>query len=58
MSLFDGDEMAQIIIKGDMEGVDAKELYDLTGLDKTAYASKRRLIRRRIEHAYPEGWKQ
>jgi RNA polymerase sigma-70 factor (ECF subfamily) len=58
VSLFDGDEMAQIIIKGDMEGVDAKELYDLTGLDKTAYASKRRLIRRRIEHAYPEGWKQ
>lgn len=58
MSLFDGDEMAQIIIKGDMEGMDAKELYGLTGLDKTAYASKRRLIRRRIEHAYPEGWKQ
>lgn len=56
--LFEDDEMAQIIIEGDMEGMDAEELFDLTGLNKKAYASKRRLIRRRIDRAYPEGWKQ
>lgn len=57
ISLFDDDEIANLIIEGVMEGMDASELCELTGLDKIAYASKRRLIRRRIEKAYPEGWK-
>jgi len=56
MLLFSDDEIAKLIIEGDMEGMDASELYELTGLDKIAYASKRRLIRRRIDKAYPEGW--
>lgn len=56
MSLFSDDEIAKLIIEGDMEGMDASELYELTGLDKIAYASKRRLIRRRIDKVYPEGW--
>ena len=57
LTLFGGDEIAKVIIEGDMEGMDSSELLELTGLDKVTYASKRRLIRRRIENAYPEGWK-
>jgi RNA polymerase sigma-70 factor (ECF subfamily) len=57
LSLFADDEFARLIIEGDMEGMDATELRELTGLDETAYGSKRRLIRRRIVKAYPEGWK-
>jgi DNA-directed RNA polymerase specialized sigma24 family protein len=57
LSLFKDDEMAQIILEGDMEGMESKDLFDLTHLDKTAFASKRRLIRRRIDGAFPEGWK-
>ena len=33
------------------------EVRELTGLDKTAYDSKRKLIRRRIDKKYPEGFK-
>jgi DNA-directed RNA polymerase specialized sigma24 family protein len=58
LSLFDDDEIAQVIIEGKMEEMDAAELRDLTGLDKKGYDSKWRLIRRRIDRAYPEGWKQ
>jgi DNA-directed RNA polymerase specialized sigma24 family protein len=57
LSLFTDDEIAKLIVEGEMEDMDANEIYELTGLDKTAYASKRRLIRRRIDKAYPEGWK-
>lgn len=56
-SLFADDEIARLIVEGDMEEMDACEIQELTGLDKTAYNSKRRLIRRRIDKAYPEGWK-
>lgn len=35
----------------------AEELRELTGLSLTAYNSKRRLIRRRIDNAFPQGWK-
>jgi DNA-directed RNA polymerase specialized sigma24 family protein len=57
LSLFKDDEMAHIMVEGSMEGMEAEDLYDLTHLDKTAFASKRRLIRRRIDGAFPEGWK-
>jgi RNA polymerase sigma-70 factor (ECF subfamily) len=40
-----------------MENLNADELRELTGLDKTAYDSKLKLIRRRIDNKYPEGWK-
>jgi RNA polymerase sigma-70 factor (ECF subfamily) len=56
LALFDDDLIAKTIVEGDMEGMDAEELRVLTGLDKTAYASKRRLIRRRIDKAFPKGW--
>lgn len=57
LAIFDDDPVAQIIVEGMMEGMEGEELRDLAGLDKTAYDSKRRLIRRRIDKQYPEGWK-
>lgn len=56
-SLFDDDPTARDILECLMEGLTAEEIRELTDLDKTAYASKRKLIRRRIDKQYPEGWK-
>jgi len=57
LALFDDDAIARDIVEGTMEDLSAEELRELTGLDKTAYDSKRRFIRRTIDKAYPEGWK-
>jgi RNA polymerase sigma-70 factor (ECF subfamily) len=55
--LFDDDPVARDVLEGIMEGMTAEELRELTDLDKTAYDTKRKLIRRRIDKAYPKGWK-
>jgi DNA-directed RNA polymerase specialized sigma24 family protein len=57
LSLFADDLTVQTIVEGDMEDMEAEEIRSLTGLDKVSYASKRRLIRRRIERAFPNGWR-
>lgn len=57
LQLFEDDEIAQVIIEGHMDEMSAADLRELTGLDQTAYNSKKRLIRRRIDRAFPEGWK-
>lgn len=57
LALFSDDDHAQVIAEGLMDGIDGEELRALCGLEATAYNSKRRLVRRRIEKAYPEGWK-
>lgn len=57
LALFDDDPQARDIVEGTMEEMTAEELRDLTGLSQTAYNSKRRLIRRRIDKAFPQGWK-
>lgn len=57
LSLFEDDEIAQVIVEGIMEGMTGEELRELTDLDSTAYQSKRKLIRRRIDKRLPEGWK-
>lgn len=57
VALFDDDPIAQVVLEGMMEEMSAEEIRELTGLDKTAYDSKRKLIRRRIDKQYPEGWK-
>lgn len=57
LKLFDDDQHARDIVEGTMSDMTAEELRELTGLDKTAYDSKRRLIRRRIDKAFPDGWK-
>ena len=57
LALFADDVTAETMVEGIMEGMDGEELRALTDLDKTAFASKRKLIRRRIDKAYPNGWK-
>jgi len=57
LALFDDDPQAWVIVEGIMEDLSAAELREMSGLDETAYDSKRRLIRRRIIKEYPEGWK-
>lgn len=57
LALFDDDPQARDIVEGSMEDMTAEELRALTGLSQTAYDSKRRLIRRRIDKAFPQGWK-
>jgi RNA polymerase sigma-70 factor (ECF subfamily) len=56
LALFEDDPAAKDIVEGTMEGMTAEELRELTGLERTAYDSKRKLIRRRIDKRYPEGW--
>jgi DNA-directed RNA polymerase specialized sigma24 family protein len=55
LGLFADDDIGQIIAEGMMDGLEGEELRELCGLDATAYNSKRRLVRRRIDNAYPEG---
>lgn len=56
LTLFDDDPAARDIVEGRIADLTADELRELTGLNETAYASKLRLIRRRIEQKYPKGW--
>lgn len=56
LALFDDDPAAQLIAEGMMDGNDGEELRAVCELDVTAYNSKRRLVRRRIEKAFPKGW--
>jgi DNA-directed RNA polymerase specialized sigma24 family protein len=56
IGLFADDPVAQVMVEGSMEGMEGEELREVTGLTKIAFASKRRLIRRRVEKAFPDGW--
>jgi hypothetical protein len=58
LNLFVDDPQARDLADGIMAGCEGEELRALTDLNKTAFASKRRLIRRRITKAYPKGHKQ
>lgn len=49
IGLFADDIAAQVIVEGLLEGTRGEDLRACTDLDQTAYQSKRRLIRRRIE---------
>ena len=57
ITLFDDDPTAQLILEGMMDDMEGEELRELTGLDKVAYDSKRRAVRRKIAKHYPNGWK-
>jgi len=48
-ALFENDPVAQMIVRGMMEGARGQELQELSGLEKTAYESKRTKIRRYLE---------
>ena len=53
VALFDDDPVAQVIVRGMMDGARGQELQEMSGLDKTDYESKRTKIRRRIEKLAP-----
>ena len=57
LGLFPDDQQARDLLDGIMEGYEGEELRALTDLDEISFASKRRLIRRRIDKNYPKGWK-
>jgi DNA-directed RNA polymerase specialized sigma24 family protein len=57
LGLFADDATAQLMVEGVMLGMEGEELRELVGLTPTDFASKRRLVRRRIDAAYPEGQK-
>jgi RNA polymerase sigma-70 factor (ECF subfamily) len=56
IDLFADDSVAQVMVEGMMEEMEGEALRELTELSKITFATKRRLIRRRIEKAFPQGW--
>jgi DNA-directed RNA polymerase specialized sigma24 family protein len=40
---------------GLQEGLSAKEIQEISGIDKTTYESARKRMRRKIEKHYPNG---
>jgi Ni,Fe-hydrogenase III component G len=57
LGLFNDDEVARDLADLMMVELDGEELRALLGLEPKAFASKRRLVRRRIDKAFPDGWK-
>jgi DNA-directed RNA polymerase specialized sigma24 family protein len=57
LGLFSGDPQARDLLDGIMEGYEGQELRALTDLDQTAFASKRRFIRRTLDRKYSNGRK-
>jgi DNA-directed RNA polymerase specialized sigma24 family protein len=53
LDLFVDDLAAQMLVEGVMDGMQGEELRQVTDLDQTAFNSKRRLMRRRIEKHMP-----
>jgi DNA-directed RNA polymerase specialized sigma24 family protein len=45
------------VIEGKMAELNSSEIQEIVGLSEKEYASALRLIRRRINKAFPEGWK-
>ena len=54
LSLFDDDPVAQNLALKSSLGYEGEDLRTLLGLDEKAFASKRRLVRRRIEKHLPD----
>jgi RNA polymerase sigma-70 factor (ECF subfamily) len=54
LGLFADDPVARTLVAGILEGLKGDELRSLAGLSETEFASKRRLIRRRIDKAFPK----
>jgi len=57
LALFADDLVAQRMLDGIMQGLSGAELRGLCGLTETEFASKRRLVRRRIDKAFPKDLK-
>jgi hypothetical protein len=57
LAIFDDDPVARDIVEGIMANYSADDLKELSGLQGKDYASKRRLIRRRLNKNFPNGRK-
>ena len=57
LAIFDDDPVARDIVEGIMANYSADDLKELSGLQGKDYASKRRLIRRRLNKNFPDGRK-
>jgi DNA-directed RNA polymerase specialized sigma24 family protein len=56
LSFFQNGTPERDMVEGIMEELSPDELRELLNLDKTGYNSMRKLIRRRLNKAYPKGW--
>jgi hypothetical protein len=56
-ALFEGDAVARDLVEGRFIGMEGKELQELVGLSDKDFATKSRFVRRRIDKAFPDGWK-
>ena len=54
--MFADDEEAQMVILGDIDGLDAEAIRSMQGWDKNQLATVRRRTRRRIETRFPRGF--
>ena len=57
LALFGDDELARDFAEGVLAGFEGEELREYTGLSGTAFNSMRRKFRRKVDAAYPNGWK-
>jgi hypothetical protein len=57
LALFDDDPVAHLLVDGLFAEMEGNELQELVELNDRDFASKRRLVRRRIDKAFPRGWK-
>jgi hypothetical protein len=57
LALFEDDPLARDLVEGRLAGFEGNELRELTGLNEKDFATKLRFIRRRIDKAFPNGWK-
>ena len=55
-ALFVGDDAALRVLRGQMIGMSAEEIREQGAIDRSAYNTARRRIRRRIDKEYPDGW--
>jgi hypothetical protein len=56
LAVFEGDEIAQLILLGWLENCHGKALRDVTGLDQTGLDYAIRRIKTKMRKLYPNGW--
>lgn len=57
-AIFSDDDDAQLVLMGDLDGLEAHEVRAAGGWNEQEYATVRRRIRRKISAAFPKGWVQ
>jgi DNA-directed RNA polymerase specialized sigma24 family protein len=56
LNLFSDNKTASSVAEGIMEGLEGEELSEWASINRKQLATTRRLVRRRTESAFPEGW--